>query len=1573
LTDAEKREALRCLKGSIYRAEKFRHGEEEPFSIALSSSKVQLFQAMGEGKHASFLVTPLETVSIYNEEKNDDARVTHTIVLSTDKYGHVLEKVGIHYKRANEDSSLPEEIRKAQGQNSAIYKQFVYTSELSDGDIYMLPKVCGEYSYELLNLPDSSSKLFTPGDFDKCARRLLSASRILYLAKDMKSALPYGQLSFPGIQYETYTLAFTDDIIKDAYGNKLTSEILEREHYVKDELGWWISSGKASFILDCEKPEKAYERFYTPLAFTDHFGAETTVSYHDSTYLLLSSVENSYGEVTSIEEFDYSVLQPTLVKDINGNLTAASYDESGRLLSIAKMGKGSGYDSLDGVGTGYELEIFRETDYEKLETLAHRLLGNATQRFIYDVNSYEREGVPARTAVIRREKHGCEDSPVQIHFTYSDSNGNLFLEKAQAEPEDGSSKPRWLGSGRAILNNKGSVVMKYEPFFSDTPFFEDKPVGITPVYYYDPLGRKIRSEYPDGTFESVEIHAWSVAVRGAGDNVKDTEWYKKHIACANDTQEHRAAEKSEQFQDTAAIFHFDSIGRTVAMEEAGISNFTTLDIEGKLLSETDALGNVVQRYKYDLLGRVLYSEGSDNGKRWIFEDAAGKPLLSWNDRGHRLEYSYDEFRRPLSCKVTSEEIQEGEIALDNIFARWKYAEDILTEENKASLQAINALGQALEQWDTAGKITNKEFDLNGMPLCVDRRLAADFRNTVNWTDDVLESALEEQNYSASCETDAFGRIVHQVSPDGSELFPEYNGGGLLMSEALILSRETSRRTLIEHISYNERRSRSYVKYGNGVETKYSFDPENFRLTGLHTTRSNGSVLQDLSFWFDIAGNLSYISDKGSRKCFHGNKTVSADSDFQYDVWSRLILAKGRENNAALSQDAFDRWDDKGFMSELLDMDSLNVREYTEEYEYDAVGNMLKMHHSSEGNSWTRKYEYENGSNRLVATTVGDYTYNYSFHPRHGFMTSMPHLSSIAWDFLDRMTRSSRQHREDGGIPETTWYQYDGTGKRIRKVTLNASGTSESTLKEESVYIGGYELYRKYSGSCKGLERSTLSVMDGMRRFAIIERRNEVDDGTDELVIRYQLENHNGSSSIETDENGALLTLEEYTPYGAGAYQFKSKSARIAAKRYRFTGMERDLESGFSYHGARYYAPWLARWICADPDGTSDGLNIFLYCHCNPLTMNDRNGTDGWDYFFGVVSVVTSAVEIVGGVVAIASGVGVAAGVVAVIHGFDGFYHGVKTLATGESQNTWTQDAVTGLAELAGLPEPVAEVVGVVADVAIGFKIDRALKKAAQTTAKGIKSAEQGVKNAQRALDHAESVKKQGIVKSELLSQRMARHGKNSKFGKSGKTLDEVNREHQLGATKRWADVYQAQNELRRAERTLELTRESEWGLKFLENMEHSRVISLIGTVGPHLSAGNSVRHVVEDNVEKASEAALAEPQTSVAAVTVEETATQVAPEPAPAPEAAPAAAPGKRTSHRKKRAEHPKQEVAQPVQEAVSGSAGDGGGGGGGGETATLRLADDEDFSVEFFDPCQSYNDTGGHFCFDGFACVMCY
>jgi hypothetical protein len=71
---------------------------------------------------------------------------------------------------------------------------------------------------------------------------------------------------------------------------------------------------------------------------------------------------------------------------------------------------------------------------------------------------------------------------------------------------------------------------------------------------------------------------------------------------------------------------------------------------------------------------------------------------------------------------------------------------------------------------------------------------------------------------------------------------------------------------------------------------------------------------------------------------------------------------------------------------------------------------------------------------------------------------------------------------------------------------------------------------------------------------------------------YQLGNHLGSSSVELDKDGALIAYEEYHPYGTTSFQAGRSAAEVSLKRYRYTGKERDDESGFNL--TRVLGVWL---------------------------------------------------------------------------------------------------------------------------------------------------------------------------------------------------------------------------------------------------------------------------------------------------------------------------------------------------------------------------------------------------------------
>ena len=98
-----------------------------------------------------------------------------------------------------------------------------------------------------------------------------------------------------------------------------------------------------------------------------------------------------------------------------------------------------------------------------------------------------------------------------------------------------------------------------------------------------------------------------------------------------------------------------------------------------------------------------------------------------------------------------------------------------------------------------------------------------------------------------------------------------------------------------------------------------------------------------------------------------------------------------------------------------------------------------------------------------------------------------------------------------------------------------------------------------------------------------------------------------------DQQAKLISYEEYFPYGSTSYHAVKAGLSVSQKRYRYIGKEHERETDFYYLGARYYAPWVARWTSCDPELSLRELNPFVYTMNNPITYKDPAGLQS-DHF-----------------------------------------------------------------------------------------------------------------------------------------------------------------------------------------------------------------------------------------------------------------------------------------------------------------------------------------------------------------------
>lgn len=752
--------------------------------------------------------------------------------------------------------------------------------------------------------------------------------------------------------------------------------------------------------------------------------------------------------------------------------------------------------------------------------------------------------------------------------------------------------------------------------------------------------------------------------------------------------EQRAAAKAANHAGTPTTAHFDTLGRPfLTLADNGpdpakpgdrllFPTRVELDIEGNQRAVRDAIeqagdrqGRIVMRYAYDMLGNRIHQLSMEAGARWMLNDVAGKPIRSWDDRGHSFRTEYDPLRRPLRTFVTG-----ADPANPN--------QEMLTErlvygEQHAQAELTNLRGKLYLYLDQAGSVATEANDFKGNPLRATRRLTngTQYRQAVAWRavdadhaalptdasapldpvalDAALAPRLEADVYTSRTTYDALNRPVMLTTPHTPAMQPNvirpgYNEANLpervdANLRGAIANGQPVWTAFVSNIDYDAKGHRQRIDYGNGTSTSYDYDPLTFRLIHLLTRRGAaafpndcpqppaagwpGCQVQNLHYTYDPVGNITDIRDDAQQAVYFRNKRVEPSADYSYDAIYRLIEATGREHLGQVGGAPIPHsHDDASRVGiEWSANDGFAMGTYVERYLYDAVGNVLAMQHrGSAPAGWTRTYAYgetsliEDGtdsiplktSNRLSSTTVGSnnpplapYVYD-----AHGSMIRMPHLggahpaANMHWDYRNQLRQT------DLGGGGTAYYVYDAAGQRLRKVWEKSAN-----LIEERIYLGGVEIFRRRQGADR-LERETLHVMDDKQRIALVETRTLDTAGSDPAppqLIRYQFGNHLGSASLELDDQAQIISYEEYTPYGSTSYQAVRRRTETP-KRYRYTGKERDEESGLYYHGARHYAPWLGRWTNCDPLGLSDGMNCYCYSHDRPVILIDPSGTKADD-------------------------------------------------------------------------------------------------------------------------------------------------------------------------------------------------------------------------------------------------------------------------------------------------------------------------------------------------------------------------
>ncbi|EKT4523176.1 RHS repeat protein, partial [Pseudomonas putida] len=338
--------------------------------------------------------------------------------------------------------------------------------------------------------------------------------------------------------------------------------------------------------------------------------------------------------------------------------------------------------------------------------------------------------------------------------------------------------------------------------------------------------------------------------------------------------------------------------------------------------------------------------------------------------------------------------------------------------------------------------------------------------------------------------------------------------------------------------------------------------------------------------------------------FWRNQKVVPENTYTYDSLYQLASATGREMANAGQPGRH--------LPHVTPFDSATYTSYMRTYRYDTAGNLRQIRHSAPAtnHNYTTDITVSDRSNRAVLSTLAQEpsAVEALFTPGGQQAVLLPG-QPLAWSSRAELKQVVSVKRE-GATDDGESYRYDSHSQRVLKASTQR--TASSTQAQRVIYLPGLELRTHTNGDTLTQDLQVMTVGEaGRAQVRVLHWQAGKPDDLANDQLRYSYDNLLGSSALEVDGAGNLISQEEYYPFGGTAVWVARNEVEASYKTVRYSGKERDA-TGLYYYGYRYYQPWAGRWLSADPAGTVDGLNLFSMVGNNPVTRVDVLGLAGDD-------------------------------------------------------------------------------------------------------------------------------------------------------------------------------------------------------------------------------------------------------------------------------------------------------------------------------------------------------------------------
>jgi RHS repeat-associated protein len=578
---------------------------------------------------------------------------------------------------------------------------------------------------------------------------------------------------------------------------------------------------------------------------------------------------------------------------------------------------------------------------------------------------------------------------------------------------------------------------------------------------------------------------------------------------------------------------------------------------GSLQKLTDANGNITQ-WKYNVAGQLVEKKYADNSVISYY-DEIGRLETQTDAKDQVTHYTYydDNALEEVSYTNAEHATPSVEYEYDPAYPRVSKRTDGAGETNFTYYPVNGAVG--------AGKLFQEDGPLaNDVITIVYDELDRIIGKSVN-------------SVAQTVEYDVLGRITETVNPLGTFDYHYVNATGRVDS----------------------------VDYPNGQVVDYDYfnNAGDQRLKQIKNLDSSSAVISQFDYEYTAAGNIKKWTQKQGA-------APSVYYDLGYDLADQLTAApkKLTSNNSVVTNNRYNYDKAGNRLSEQIDTTTKT-----------ATFNNLNQLDSITGGGRTRVA----GTVTEPATvTVNGQAAQVDGSNRYEAFVSLPQgtntVSIVATDLNSNVTSKNYQIVKDSAASRTPDYDDNGNmtddddgrtyqwdaANRLIKITQGAN-------EYDFVYNGlGQRVTEKLNGTvikrfvwCGG----TQPCEERDASNAVVKRyyaQGEQVGGT----AYFYTHDHLGSVRELTNTANAVQARYDFDPYGR-----RSKLSGSLDTSVGYTGHHHHV-TGLVQTWHRFYDPELGKWLNRDPIGEEGGINLYQYCHNNPINWIDPLGLYNWPAF-----------------------------------------------------------------------------------------------------------------------------------------------------------------------------------------------------------------------------------------------------------------------------------------------------------------------------------------------------------------------